>query len=91
MPAQRNKINTGRGDGKLHAFVARRPLRRAQKTTVHWAGSTSDTVEYNVAGSWKLAFNKVCNGGMCEAEILGYSGNATWRINGGAAMRAHIK
>ena len=91
MPTQRAKPDLGRGDGKLHAFVARRPLRTSQRTTVHWAGTTADTVEYRVDGIWYPGMNKQCSGPVCSAEILGYGGYGTWRINGGSSMVAFLR
>jgi hypothetical protein len=91
MPTQRNKPDLGRGDGKLHAFVARRAFRTAQRTTVHWAGTTADTVEYQAEGRWFPGVNKQCSGSVCSAEILGYGGYGTWRINGGSPMVAFLR
>jgi hypothetical protein len=91
MPTQRDKPDLGRGDGKLHAFIARRASRTAQRSTVHWVGTVADTVEYQAEGKWFPSVNKQCSGSVCSAEILGYGGYGSWRINGGTPMLAFLR
>jgi hypothetical protein len=91
MPTQRDKPDLGRGDGRLHAFIARRPLHASQRTTVSWVGTMADTVEYQAEGKWFPSVNKQCSGGICSAEILGYGGYGVWRINGGSPMVAFLR
>ena len=63
----------------------------AQRTTVSWGGTTADAVEYQAEGRWFSGLNKQCSGGICSAEILGYGGYGTWRLNGGSSMVAFLR
>jgi len=84
-------------DSNIHVFVVRRHY-DARPSTLQWRGAITDTVQagYKKAdGSYTWgdlpAHSMECSGAICQAQIPQAIGDAYWRINGGAAMKARAE